>query len=108
MILIVHFDLGLHQIDVKMAFLNEDLKEEAYMVQPEGFISDNGDNLVYKLRRSISGLKQASRQWYMKFHNIVTSFRFKKNIVDQCIYIKVNGSYFMFLVLYVDDIFSYK
>ena len=40
----------------------------------------------------------------MKFHNIVTTFGFTKNIVDPCIYLKVNGSKFIFLVFYVDDI----
>ena len=104
MALVAHFDLELHQMDVKTAFLNGELEEEVYMTQPEGFISEKGNNLVCKLKKSIYGLKQASRQWYMKFHNIITSFGFEENIVDQCIYIKVSGSKFMFLVLYVDDI----
>ena len=104
MALVAHFDLELHQMDVKTAFLNGELEEEVYMTQPEGFISEKGNNLVCKLKKSIYGLKQASRQWYMKFHNIITSFGFEENIVDQCIYIKVSGSKFTFLVLYVDDI----
>ena len=76
------------------------------MDHPEGFsISGrNGDKLVCKLKRSIYGLKQASRQWYLKFNNVITSFGFKENIVDRCIYIKVSGSKVIFLVLYVDDI----
>ena len=57
-----------------------------------------------KLKKSIYGLKQASRQWYIKFHNTITSFGFKENTVDQCIYLKVSGSKFIILVLYVDDI----
>ena len=28
---------------------------------------------------------------------------FKENIIDQCIYMKVNGSKYIFLILYVDD-----
>lgn len=32
------------------------------------------------------------------------TFGFKENCVDQCIYLKVSGSKFLFLVLYVDDI----
>ena len=104
MALVAHFDLELHQMDVKTTFLNGELEEEVYMTQPEGFISEKGNHLVCKLKKSIYGLKQASRQWYMKFHNIITSFGFEENIVDQCIYIKVSGSKFTFLVLYVDDI----
>ena len=49
-------------------------------------------------------MKQASRQWYYKFHGIVTSFGFIENPLDQCIYQKVSGSKTCFLVLYVDDI----
>ncbi|BBG92450.1 transposable element gene [Prunus dulcis] len=38
MALVAHFNLYLHQMDVKTAFLNGDLYEEIYMQQPEGFI----------------------------------------------------------------------
>ena len=74
------------------------------MTQPEGFASDKESHLVCKLKKSIYGLKQASRQWYLKFHNVISSFGFVENIVDQCIYLKVSGSKFIILVLYVDDI----
>ncbi|KAL0410471.1 UNVERIFIED_CONTAM: Retrovirus-related Pol polyprotein from transposon TNT 1-94 [Sesamum latifolium] len=102
MALVAHFDLELYQMDVKTAFLNGDLEDKVYMSQPEGFSHDS--DLVCKLKKSIYGLKQASRQWYIKFHNVVSSFGSKENIVDQCIYLKVSGSKYIFLVLYVDDI----
>ena len=104
MALVAHYDLELHQMDVKTAFLNGDLDEEIYMEQPEGFIEKGKESWACKLKKSIYGLKQASRQWYIKFHNTITSFGFKENTVDQCIYLKVSGSKFIILVLYVDDI----
>ena len=104
MALVAHFDFDLHQMDVKTAFLNGNLEEEVYMKQPEGFSSSEGEHLVCKLKKSIYGLKQASRQWYLKFHEVITSFGFEENIMDQCIYQKVSGSKICFLVLYVDDI----
>ena len=102
--LVAQFDLELQQMDVKTAFLNGDLKEEVYMKQPEGFSSSDGEHLVCKLKKSIYGLKQASRQWYFKFHGVISSFGFVENPMDQCIYQKVSGSKICFLVLYVDDI----
>jgi len=102
--LVAHFDLELHQMDVKTTFLNGDLFEEVYMVQHDGFAKKVKEHLVCKLKKSIYGLRQASRQWYLKFDQVVTSFGFKENASYQCIYLKKNGNNFIILVLYVDDI----
>ena len=104
MALVAHYDLELHQMDVKTAFLNGDLEEEVYMDQPQGFETTGQESLVCKLKKSIYGLKQASRQWYLKFNNTILSYGFVENTVDTCIYMKVTGSQFVILVLYVDDI----
>ena len=104
MAIVAHFDLELHQMDVKTAFLNGDLYENVYMTQPIGFKVDGKEHLVCKLKKSIYGLKQASRQWYLKFDIVVTTNGFKENIFDQCIYMRVSGSSYIFLVLYVGDI----
>ena len=86
--LVTHFDL--QQMIVNMVFLNGELEKEVYMKQLEGFSSSQGEHLVWKLKKSLYGLKQASCQWYLKFHDEISSFGFEKNIVDQCIYHKVN------------------
>ncbi|GJY64156.1 putative RNA-directed DNA polymerase [Tanacetum coccineum] len=104
MALVAYYDLELHQMDVNIAFLNGDLHEDVYMTQSEGFMVEGKEHMVCKLKRSIYGLKQASRQWYLKFHEVMSKFQFKKNAVDQCIYLKLSGSKLVILVLYVDDI----
>ena len=104
MTLVAHYDLELHQMDVKTAFLNGNLEEEVYMDQPEGFPIEGKGHMVCKPKKSIYGLKQALRQWYIKFNNTITSFGFEENLIDRCIYRNVSGSKFMFIVLYVDDI----
>ena len=92
-------------MDVKTTFLNGDLEEKVYMKQPEGLSSSSGEPLVYKLNKSIYGLKQSSRYWYLKFHGIISSFGFDENPMDQCIYHKVSENKICFLVLYVDEFY---
>ena len=61
MSLVAHYDLELHQMNVRTAFLNGNLNEEIYTKQPEGFQESGREHLVCKLKKSIYGLKQASR-----------------------------------------------
>jgi hypothetical protein len=61
MTLVAHYDLELHQMDVKIAFLNGDLKENVYMAQPKGFVMEGKERMGCYLKISIYGLKQASR-----------------------------------------------
>ena len=63
-----------HKMDVKNAFLHGDLSEEIYMEQPQGFIQDS--SLVYRLKKSLYGLKQASRAWYAKMNSYLLSQNF--------------------------------
>ncbi|RDY03184.1 hypothetical protein CR513_13258, partial [Mucuna pruriens] len=73
-------------MDVKIVFLNGDIDEMIYMMQPENFVSNE------------------SKSMYHKFHQVITSYGFEENVVDDCVYHKFNGSKYIFLVLYVDDI----
>jgi hypothetical protein len=91
-------------MDVKIMFLNGDLKESVYMAQPEGFATEGKEYMGYILKKSIYGLKQASRKWYLKFDEVIKKFGFIENQVDNYIYINTMGSVFIILVLYVDDI----
>jgi len=49
-------DMEIHQMDIKIAFVNGDLKEDIYMEQPKGFAHE-GEHLVWKLCKSLYGLK---------------------------------------------------
>ena len=60
--LIAHRDLELEQLNVKMTFLHGNSEEEIFMEQPEGFKQPGTKNLVYKLKKSLYGLKQSPRQ----------------------------------------------
>ena len=56
-----YLDFEIWKMDVKIAFLNSNLKEDIYIQQSEGFVVGRKGNLVCKLQKSIYGLKYASR-----------------------------------------------
>ena len=97
-------DYEIWQMDVKTAFLNGFLEEELYMVQPEGFIDPAHPKKVCKLKRSIYGLKQASRSWNHRFDQVIKEYDFTRSVEESCLYVKSSGSKIVFLILYVDDI----
>ena len=83
--IVAHYDYEIWQIDVKTAFLNGNLEEEIYMLQSEGFIAKNQEHMVCKLKRSIYGLKQASRSWNIRFDQAIKSFGFEQNFDEPCV-----------------------
>ena len=91
-------------MDVKTAFLNGNIEEELYMVQPEGFRDPKDAGKVCELQRSIYGLKQASWSCNLRFDEVIKGFGFVQNVEEFCVYKKTSGSLVAFLVLYVDDI----
>jgi hypothetical protein len=103
MALVAHYDLVLHQMNAKIVSLNGDLQEIMYMAQPEGFVIEGKGHMGCRLKKSLYGLKQVSRQWYLKFDEVVKNFGFVK-IKWTIIYIKIKGSMFIILVFYLDDI----
>ncbi|BFG40858.1 hypothetical protein CerSpe_271320 [Prunus speciosa] len=97
------YDMEIHQMDVKTAFLNGELDEEIYMEQPEGFIVKGQEQKVCKLVKSLYGLKQAPKQWHEKFDHTMMTHGFKINECDKCVYIKTHKNACVIVCLYVDD-----
>ncbi|GJS95901.1 retrotransposon protein, putative, ty1-copia subclass [Tanacetum coccineum] len=93
------YDYEIWQMDVKTAFLNRYLNEEVYMEQHKGFVNQKYPNRLCKLKRSIYGLKQASRQWNKQFDDEIKKFGFSRNRDEPCVYMKASGSYVTFLYL---------
>ena len=73
------------------------------MKHPEGFVVKGKKELVYKLKKSLYGLKKSPRIWYQKFDTYIFGLGFVRSKVDHCVYSKKAGNHFIYVVLYVDD-----
>jgi hypothetical protein len=95
----------LHQLDVKSTFLNGELKEEVYLVQPEGFVKQGQEHLVCRLKKDLYGLKHAPRSWYVNIDTFFSQKGFMKSKSDPNLYIKTDEKGHIALIsLYVDDL----
>lgn len=98
--LVAKMDLEMIHFDVKTAFLNGKLNEEIYMQEPEGF--KTGTNLACKLKKSLYGLKQASRVWNQTFVDSLNKFDMKQLRSDSCVFVR-RGRETLIIAIYVDD-----
>ncbi|GJT25019.1 retrovirus-related pol polyprotein from transposon TNT 1-94 [Tanacetum coccineum] len=96
-------DWIIHQLDVNNAFLHGDLDEEVYMKIPQDFSIDN-ETRVCRLRKSLYGLKQASRNWYHKFTTFLQSLNFRQSKADHSLFIYKAGSIMVVVLIYVDEV----
>ncbi|KAM0024789.1 putative RNA-directed DNA polymerase [Helianthus debilis subsp. tardiflorus] len=101
--LAVKKDWFIQQLDVNNAFLHGDLEEEVYMKIPQGFQSE-AETLVCPLRKSIYGLKQASRNWYHKFTGALLEMGYKQSVADASLFIYKLETSHVAVLIYVDDV----
>ncbi|GJX43611.1 retrovirus-related pol polyprotein from transposon TNT 1-94 [Tanacetum coccineum] len=99
-----HKNMTIYQMDVKMAFLNGELKEEVYVSQPEGFVDQDNPSHVYKLKKALYGLKQAPRAWHDMLSSFLISQQFSKGAVDPTLFTRHAGNDLLLAQIYVDDI----
>jgi Reverse transcriptase (RNA-dependent DNA polymerase) len=103
MMLVLQLGLGLSSkiIDIETAFLNGDLEEEIYMDAPEGL--DAASDECVLLEKSIYGLVQSARMFYLKLKQVVVRLGYKQSECEPCLFSKhVNGS-IVLVIVYVDD-----
>ena len=73
-------------------------------MQLDSFIEKGQEHMLCKFKRSIYGIKQASRSWNTRFDQAIKSYGFNQCLDESCMYKKCDGSVVVFLMLYVDDI----
>nr|GFA91671.1 retrovirus-related Pol polyprotein from transposon TNT 1-94 [Tanacetum cinerariifolium] len=97
-------NMTVYQMDVKMAFLNGDLKEEVYVSQPEGFVDPDHPTHVYRLKKAQYRLKQAPRAWYDMLSRFLLDNSFSKGVGDPTLFTRKTGKHILLVQIYVDDI----
>ncbi len=105
LVLTARYDLEVHQMDVKTAFLNGDLDHSIYMEPPPGSADYGSKGVVWKLEKSLYGLKQASRSWYQKAKEEFGRLGFTCCDADHSVFIHNGwGQKFCIIALYVDNL----
>jgi hypothetical protein len=93
-----------HRMDVKTAFLNGYLKENIFMSHQEGFVVKGQEHKVWKIIKSLYGMKQAPSAWYEKLTDNLLKLNFKHfNLDDATLFVNKVGKNVVYLVVYVDD-----
>lgn len=99
---------SLTQLDISNVFLNGELTEKIYMKLPPGYTPKASVSLplnaVCKLNKSLYGLKQTSRQWFLKFSTTLLSLGFKQSHSDHTLFIRRFEGRYVAVLVYVDDI----
>jgi hypothetical protein len=82
-------DWILHQMGVKIAFLNGVIEEEVYIKQPQGFEVHGRESHVCRLKKSLYGLKQEPKVWYSRIDGYLMSLGLTKSEAYPNLYYKV-------------------
>jgi hypothetical protein len=93
-----------HHMDVKLAFLNNDLKDEVYVHQPSGFAIPCKVGKVLPLCKALYGLRQISRAWNAKLDSTLKRIGFGQSPHEAAIYRRGNGGNTLLVGVYVDDL----
>ena len=92
------------QLDINNAFLQGDLTEVVYMMQPPGFVDKDRPNHVCRLRKPIYGLKQAPRSWYLSLKQHLLNTGFVNSTADASLFVSTHNNDITYVLVYVDDI----
>ena len=74
------------------------------MEQPPGFVAQGEIGRVFRLQKSLYGLKQSSRAWFSKFSEVIKKFGMQKSKSDHFVFYRNSQAGIILLVVYVDDI----
>ena len=102
----INNDYKIHQMDVRRAYLHAPIDCDIYCEQPEGYEApqEGGSKLVWKLLKSLYGLKQSGRNWHKILSDFLKQSGFTQSKVDTCVFVKLEVGGTTILLVWVDDI----
>ena len=101
---VAHKNIKLFQKDVKSAFLNGFIEEEAYVKKPLCFEDQTFSDHVFKLKKALYSLKAAPCAWYDRLSFFLLENNFVKGKVDTTLFRRKVGKNFIIVQIYYDDI----
>ena len=78
-------------------------KSCTYKQQPEGFIEAGCEDQVWKLKKTLYGLKQSPRSWYLKLDAKLEMLNFRRCVGELSVYVRQTSG-LTIVTLYVDDL----
>lgn len=104
LVVAVHYNWPIRQLDVSNAFLYGHLEEEVFMEYPTGFEDPIHLEFVCKLHKSLYGLKQAPQAWFLRLSQALLDLGFTDSTVDTSLFSLHRKFVSIFVLFYVDDI----
>lgn len=100
-------EVSVYKLDVKSAFLNDEILKEVYVEQPKKFKVKRQEDTIYHLKKALYGLKQAHLAWNTKINSYLIENGFKQCKRESSLYVKTSRGEFLVVCLYVDDLIYY-
>nr|GEV91438.1 copia protein [Tanacetum cinerariifolium] len=93
-----------YQMDIKSAFLYEEIKKEVYVTQHKGFEDPHNPKHVYRVVKALYGLRQAPRAWYARLSTFLLKHHYRRGTIDKILFLKKDSRHIILVQVYVDDI----
>ena len=91
-------------MDFKSYFLNGFIEEEVYLKQPPRYEEHTLLNHVFKLKKTLYGMKHAPRARYDILSSFLLENGFMRGKLDTTLFRREVSKYFIIVQIYVDDI----
>ncbi|CAI7801359.1 unnamed protein product, partial [Closterium sp. NIES-53] len=98
-------DYELHSLDFSTAFLQGSLHEEIWLRRPPGFTGSFPAGTQWSLRRPVSGLRQAPREWHDTLRTTLAALGFAHSTADPSLFLHTDATLPpLYILVYVDDL----